>query len=384
MRKVSRKLFLVFHGRFPSEKAASLFAAKSCEAFAEEGMEVVLLASRRFKRLNQDPFSYYGIKNNFKIVYLPLVDFLGFNLFGKLGFYVSYFTFGLASTFYLIVKAKRNDLIYSNEYSSLFFASFFFPNTFYEMHDFPESKLGFFKLFFNKVRWILAHNKWKANMLSEQFDVAEQKILCVPNAVEVEKFDVSMTKKEARKRLGLPTDKKISVYTGHLYGWKGVDTLALAAKELPSDHIVVFVGGTENDIALFKKKYGDIPQVVIEGFKKHDEIPVWQKAADVLVLPNTAKENISKYYTSPMKLFEYMASKRPIVASDIPSITEIVGGKEAFLTIPDNENDLSLRIKDAIEDESQSREKTEAAYAKVLEFTWNKRAKKILEFIQRN
>jgi glycosyltransferase involved in cell wall biosynthesis len=51
---------------------------------------------------------------------------------------------------------------------------------------------------------------------------------------------------------------------------------------------------------------------------------MWQKAADALVLPNTAKEDISKYYTSPMKLFEYMASRRPIVATNIPSITEII------------------------------------------------------------
>ena len=61
------KLFLIFHGRFPSEKAASLFAAKSCEAFADCGAEVTLIVPRRFGRAAESPYEYYGKKRNYKI-----------------------------------------------------------------------------------------------------------------------------------------------------------------------------------------------------------------------------------------------------------------------------------------------------------------------------
>ena len=68
------------------------------------------------------------------------------------------------------------------------------------------------------------------------------------------------------------------MYTGHLYGWKGVDTLAQAVTKLPRECLVVFVGGTEKDIESFKGKYGNDSRVLIAGHKKHSEIPLWQKA----------------------------------------------------------------------------------------------------------
>src|SRR3989338_7168842 len=84
---------------------------------------------------------------------------------------------------------------------------------------------------------------------------------------------------------------------------------------------VGFVGGTEKDRAKVKvksEKLKNKDNVKIIEHRPHDEIPFWLRAADILVLPNTAIEDISKYYTSPMKLFEYMASGRPIVPSDLP------------------------------------------------------------------
>ena len=64
--KKKKKLFLIFHGRFPSNKAASLFAAKSAEAFAGEGLTVEMIVSRRLGREKGDPYDYYNVKKNFK------------------------------------------------------------------------------------------------------------------------------------------------------------------------------------------------------------------------------------------------------------------------------------------------------------------------------
>ena len=88
-----KTLFLIFHGRFPSEKAASLFAAKSAEAFAQEGLRVVLLVPRRFSRLIEDPYQYYHVKQNFKIVFLPTLDLLFLPIFKKFFFSLGFLFF---------------------------------------------------------------------------------------------------------------------------------------------------------------------------------------------------------------------------------------------------------------------------------------------------
>lgn len=376
-----QNIFLIFYGRFPSEKAASLFAAKSCESFAGEGVNVTLLVPRRIGRGGDDPFKYYGVRKNFRIVYLPIFDFLIFQIFQKIAFQIGFITFSISCFFFLLINANKKDIIYSNESLPLFFSSFYFPNTLYEIHDFPEQKFFFYKWLFRRLRLILVTNTWKLDQLVRRFGVSKERIICERNAVEIKDFYIPMTKEEARNKLGLPEEGNIVVYTGHLYSWKGVDVLAEAAKILSPGTSVIFVGGTEGDVMRFKKIYGHMQNIEILGHRDHSEIPLWQKAADVLVLPNTAKEDISKYYTSPMKLFEYMASQRPIVASNIPSIAEVLGDTNSVLVIPDDPNDLARGISELLKDTHYAKIVSDNAYNDVLEHSWQKRTKRILNFI---
>lgn len=378
---MNQSLFLIFHGRFPSEKAASLFAAKSAEAFADKGVIVELLVPKRKEVSAEEAFSYYGIKRNFSVRELPTVDFFGGPL-KKIAFWASYVAFSLSCLKYLKDNAGPDDIIYSNETLPLWVSARACPNTFYEMHDFPESKLGLFARFLKRARWILVHNKWKLGKLRETFLIPESKLLYEPNAVDISAFDPKVTQKEAREKLSLSLDNKLVVYTGHLYGWKGVDALAKAASKLPHDIFVAFIGGTEKDIASFRAKYGKEANIIIVGHRPHKEIPLWQRAADVLVLPNTAKEAISAHYTSPMKLFEYMASRKPIVASDIPSIREILDGDSAFLVSPDDEVALADAITLALGDKAGAEARAAKAFDSVREHTWEKRAERILDFMR--
>lgn len=379
-----KKLFLIFHGRFPSNKAASLFAAKSAEAFADEGMLVELIVPRRLHREPGDQYNYYRIKKNFRIIYLPVLDIPVPNFMTPLRFITSSLSASLSCYWYLLRHAKKTDIIYSNEYLPLFLASFSFPQTFYEMHDFPESGKSLFGGFLRRMRWVLIHNNWKAQAAKKIFKINESRIICEPNAVQIEDFDIAISKEDARRKLNLPKDKKIVVYTGHLYSWKGVDTLALAAKELPDDYLVVFVGGVPEDIKKLSDAHNNETNILIAGWRPHEEIPLWQKAADVLLLPNTSKENISKYYTSPMKLFEYMASKRPIVATDIPSIREVLDESNAVIVTPDDPKSMADGIISILTNNTYKETVTEKAYRDVAMHTWRKRAKRILDFIMSN
>ncbi len=377
-------VFIIFHGRFPSEKAAAIFAAKSAESFAKYGKNVTLVVPNRRGRINEDPFKYYGVDKNFKLVYLPVVDLFSYTFFKKIAFRMSFVSFAFSCFWYLCVVGKRNDIFYSNESVPLFFTSFLFSRTCYEMHDFPERSLYFHKWLFSRVRSILVHNKWKLQRLKELMGNDMKKAFYEPNAVELKTFDIDISKDEARKKLHLPLDKKIIVYTGHLYGWKGVDVLAQASALLSPNFLVVFVGGTESDIFVFTNKYGHISNIFMAGHKPYTEIPIWQKAADAVVLPNTAKENISAFYTSPMKLFEYMASNRPIIASRIPSIVEIIDDTSAFLCTADNPQALAGTIVQAIENTEEAEKRAYNAFERVKMYTWSRRAQRIFSNLENN
>jgi len=122
-------------------------------------------------------------------------------------------------------------------------------------------------------------------------------------------------------------------------------------------------------------------KIALAGHQLHETMPLWMKAADILVLPNKGQENISKLYTSPLKLFEYMVIGRPIVASDLPSLREILNAKNAILFEPDNSKSLALAIKKLIQDSSRAQLLADQARLDAQKYSWSARAKKILEFI---
>lgn len=383
MEELSKKTIVIpFYGRFPSEKAASLFLVKSADAFAELGYNVKILIPKRRGAIVAKPGEYYKTPARFEVVPLSVpLDQLYSK--GEFFFYLSWFFFSLAVLKYARSSFLKDTIFYSNETMPLLFLSFFFPHIFYEMHDYPGAFRWAYRFFFRRTRGLVVTNSWKRKELNSSFGVSSQKILVEPNAFEPEAFMLNVTREEAREKLGLSLGKKIVVYTGHLFGWKGVDTLAHAAKLLPEGYLVIFVGGTNRDARAFQEKYRDISNMQVIGFRQHAEIPIWQTAADVLVLPNTAKDKISKYYTSPMKLFEYMASNRPIVASRLPSIEEVLSERNAELVEPDNPQALASSIERVIISgkgdilAGQARED-------VKEHTWQKRAKRISVFLERD
>lgn len=373
-------LYLIFHGRFPSEKAASLFAAKSAEAFAVCGRAVTLVVPDRHTGIGENPFSYYRVRDNFSIVRTWVLDAFRVSWIPQtLMFWISYISFSVSSVVWLVRHADRSSLVYSNELLPLWFASFFFRNTYYEMHDFPESKLRLFGRMVRRIRWILIHNKWKTEQAVEKLGVSNEKIITEPNAVDLDEFAITVSRDDARAQLGIPQDRTVVLYTGHLYGWKGVDTLAEAARRLPDRFVVYFVGGTEGHVRMFRDKFSGDSRIEIVGHRPHREMPIWQVAADVCVLPNTAKEAISKYYTSPMKLFEYMTSRRPIVATRIPSIQEIARDTVVYAE-PDDSDSLAEAIQRAVKGGVEVQDKIERAFSYATQHTWDERAKRILRF----
>lgn len=174
------------------------------------------------------------------------------------------------------------------------------------------------------------------------------------------------------------------MYAGHLFEWKGANVLLDVARNFQNKEkiLFVFVGGTEVDVKKFKEKAAGLDNVLILGQRPRKEIPLYLKSADVLVLPNIAKDKISEFYTSPLKLFEYMASRRPIIASNIPSLREVLNENDALFFEPSDAENLAGKIGNVVDNLSTTDVGSQNAYNKVLDYTWEKRAKNILNFIE--
>lgn len=371
-----KNIFVIYHGRFPGEKAAALFAAKEADSLVPYG-QVTLMVPRRALREHTDPNNYYRISKKVQVVYLPVLDPVQFPGLRRVAFLVSYITFSLSCFFYLLRVGRSAFAIITNEPLPAFVATYISRRVVFEVHDFPEAHHGFYAKLFCRAHMVVCTNEWKRREIIKRFSVPEQKLLLERNAVDVDTFG-QISKDEARERLSLPKDEKIVVYTGHLYAHKGGETLVEAAKLLP-DAMFVFVGGTAPDRERFARRTNSTQNIRLIGQRPHEEIPLWQAAADVLVLPNSSREDLSARYTSPMKLFEYMASGRPIVASRVPAIEELLSEKEAYLVEPDSPDAFAQGIREAFGGTAD--ERVEQARAAVVRHSWSERAARIVQNI---
>jgi glycosyltransferase involved in cell wall biosynthesis len=362
-------ILYIANARIPTEKAHGIQIMKTCEAFAEGGQEVTLLLPWRFNAIKENPFDYYGVKENFKIRKIFSFDLVSL---GQVGFLIQSCSFSLSALCYSLFIKK--DVLYSRDEIVCWFLLLLNKKVYWEAHT---NRYNFFaRSVLRRAQGIITISHGLKEFFVSR-GVSPERICVAPDGVDVDSFTISASKEEARKKLNLPLDKKIVLYTGHLYEHKGAGILAEASKLL--DELVLFVGGTDTDITAFKKTYGQLP-IQIEGRKPHSLIPHYLKSADVLVLPNSAKDETSRLYTSPMKLFEYMASGTPIVTSDTPSIREVLNEKNSILVEPDSSEALAHGIKKIIIDGSTSYGLQ--AQKDVLSYTWKKRVEKISNCIQ--
>lgn len=383
---MKKKIIYISHWRFPSEKTMTPLILKTCEGFLEEGFDVELWIPKRpnpaFSGI--DPFLQHGIKERFPIRALPVATFV--KHLGKFSFLLMVFTFNI-SVYLRLHKERKNGsvILYGHDLRDFIFPSLLRIPLFVEIHDFYESSLRFLnRAVLARTSGLIVTNTFKQKALVSRYNFKEERMICQPNAVSYEMFDISTSQSEAREILGLPPQGKILLYTGHLFSWKGVYTLAEATPFLPHDTHVYFVGGTPEDRAALEKfvKEKNLPRIVFLPHQPHSKIPFFQKAADVLILPNTAKEAASKYETSPVKLFEYMASGVPIVASEVPSIKEIVSSKEVFFFTPDDPQSLASAVKEIFHTE-KAKERTRASQVLAQKFSWKSRAQAIAVLIRK-
>ena len=370
------KLRYIANVRLPTEKAHGIQIMSMCAAFADSGAEVELVVPTRTSDITADPFEYYGVKRNFTIrtVPTPQPHDLPLTLLTRLSYLRARFAF--ARRVLKDARARPADVYYHrDELSFRAFGKAGLPGI-WEIHDMPRHMM-LYRQALARAPFVVAITNGLKQAL-EAAGVPAGKILIEPDGADTERF-ANAAAGDVREKLGLGGSDVLVTYTGSLLPWKGVSALAMAAEKLPQNAYLLIVGG--DGAALEELRAGMVLRGVrgsAIGRVAPSDVGAYVTASDIIVIPNSGKTQISREYTSPLKLFEALAAGKAIVASDLPSLREILDGDTAILVPPDDPQALAAALSSLSADPARRAALGKAAAQKAAHYDWRARAARIL------
>ena len=378
--------------RFPLERANGIQSMETCHALASRGHDVTLIVRPDTHTPPRDPYVFYGLPRLEKL-HVEVAPITGPAAARRTGYLT--FTIGRA------IGRARQDLIFTRDLglASLLLrlpAALRAPVV-YEAHTIaadaaaarPELLSGAEPASPAKLQRLAKRDArvWRAadgyvtittglrRELERRFG-ARPRIAVVPDGARLQPSVASPQ---------LPaegSEPQFTIgYAGHLYPWKGVDLVIEAVVALPDTRALI-VGGhpQEPDLARVQALATQLDcatRVTFTGLIPPGDVAARLREADVVVLPNP-RSAIATEFTSPLKLFEYMASGRPIVASDLPAFREILrDGENALLVEPGNPQSLVAGISRIKTDRALGERLARQAGEDVRDFTWARRAERL-------
>jgi glycosyltransferase involved in cell wall biosynthesis len=343
---------------FDFPEANKIQVINMCRAFNENGYNTTLLAfGKNIEKIKEK----YGIKNYFQAIFIK--EKIRFFLLGDIILFLSF-----------LIKNKEFKNIYTRDVIFAILAKLFFKRkkVFLEIHDIP--KKCWWKLIYKKSASMLDCIVVISQGLRDGFielGVNKKNIIVLHDAVNLSDFDISISKEIARKKVNLPLEKTIVAYIGSTKEDHDIKILIEAAKKMKDIYFVIF--GKEEEY--IKKASLELLNFKFKGYTEQPALAY--KAADILFAGYSEKVPWIKYM-SPLKVFEYMASKRPTIVADFPRTREILDESETYFYKSGDSNDIVNKIKEILGKKEESEKKAENAFIKAKNCTWKKRASEII------
>jgi glycosyltransferase involved in cell wall biosynthesis len=369
----------------PSKTANSIQVMKVCQALAQLGHQVVLIVPRpvgvpggKFSAAGWDELAaHYGLNTCFEVVYTALSQ-------GRIARRFFPWTAGLRAL------GQRPDLVYVWPFQTAIVGLLFCKPVVLEIHEPPLGRFGpvWYRIFLSlkgKKR-LLSITQALADLLAEHFPphLLKYQIVIGPNGVDLERFENQPQPRAARKELALP-EKATVACTGHLYAGRGAELFLSLAEAFPQVHFL-WVGGTANDVETWQKKatQKNLENITYTGFVPNADLPRYQAAADILLMPYGStiagsSGGNSAEICSPMKMFEYMASGRAIITSGLPVIREVLDETNAVFCPPDDFPAWRDALAELLANPKLRHDLGQRARQDSLQYTWKVRAQKTLE-----
>lgn len=356
----------------PSRSANSIHVMKMCQAFADNGHKVVLLApdiKDKYEKGVENVYDYYGVKKNFKIRKLFHPNLRA----GAFLYIISIF-------FYLMINL-RFDLVYGRFLHGIYVATIFNYKVIYEAHLPASNKNDHRLIVFKKL--IKSENFLKMVVISQ----ALKKIYLNKGYLNAEKIQVAHDGADTVENLdskiellGKKHDLKVG-YVGHLYKGRGIEIIIECAKRLNYINFYL-VGGLKEDIEYWESytKNLNLNNIFFYGFVTPKETIKYRNSFDILLAPYAKKVSIlgdhngdTSKFMSPLKIFEYMSHKKPIIVSDLPVIREVLNEKNSILVECD---DIELWINSIkkLEDPKNRELIANQALSDFYNYSWKNRA----------
>lgn len=220
------------------------------------------------------------------------------------------------------------------------------------------------------ARLILANSAATAKRLADRYPAARPAVV-LPNGVRLPAAQPPKDWSRIRQEI---------IYTGSLFGWKGVDDLVAAAAHLPGCRVTI-VGGSEADVAKLRQKApAGGAELVFTGHLSHGEVQRRLTTACVAVLPNRPEPDSA--FTSPLKLFEYLAAGCAVVSTDLPSIREILGDADAAWAEAGSPASLAASITSLTNNPTAAATMATRGFARVQDHSWGARAQRLSGLLQ--
>ena len=356
----------------PSRTASSVHVMKMCQAFSSNGHDVTLIArtSNDLGLRKIDLFDFYGVGKCFEVITIKQ-----FNIKNIGPLLYSY----RANK---VIKKINPGLVYGRELLSCFFSVKNGFNTIYEAHQpyFKESAIK--RVLISQIckSKVLINLVVISAMLKDMFVGSG---CCCSNKVIVAHDAADMPLENLKSAELHGENNKLNVgYVGSLYHGKGVEIIEKIAPKLPDINFQI-VGGEKKELVYWKKRI-TVKNVFFYGHVDPKLVPEYIKAMDVCLLPNQSVvkshgDNNIGDVTSPLKMFEYMAHAKVIIASDLPVLREVLNNKNAILADPELSDEWVDQIKKIKKDKQLcSRLGSQAYNTFSANYTWEKRAKNVL------
>jgi glycosyltransferase involved in cell wall biosynthesis len=394
------KLLYISLARFPTEKAHGLQIAQNCEAFVQAGYDVELWVSKRQNtpEMQQiaNPFAHYGVEPNFRLGHVGGIDLFplmaGNTRLERIAFYLHLLSFCLL----LLLRRPKADIYYSRDEYVLLALSLIIPREklVFEVHQFSPSRIGawFQQQVVKRVGHIVAiTQKLKDDFVKERGATPET-VLLAHDGVREARFANLPSKDEARQKIGWAQNAFIVGFVGRLQMLntleKGLGTLVQALAKVEGASLAI-VGGPDEAVEALRREWLklELPaeRFLYVGQVTPDAVPLYLRAFDVCAMPHPFNPQFA-YYTSPLKLFEYMAAERAIVASDLPAWADVVENGKNALLVPASDIEALADAIQRLKDSPELRENLgTAARERVMEhYTWAARAAMIRQHLERD
>jgi glycosyltransferase involved in cell wall biosynthesis len=393
---------------FPGFRANAIQVVNTAHAMVADGVVLYLLLRRASLKSADRVLDYYGLAPhpNLRIIQIPCLQLMRGGLWNKLS-NLSFYPVCLLVSFYLAATDKV-DVIYVRIITRRFYWFFrwlrdrFKKRLVFEAHEMltlqlqkhdvpipvdvarlnPEARQAYFQ-----ERDIYATADGvvfiSAGMIEfgERYFEMRQPRCVVHDGTGFEPVDVP--------RLN---DAKNVMYCGHLIKSKGVDLLIEAMAHTARDVRLTVVGGKKpgvtypdysNEREWLERRVAELglgDRVAFTGYVPPSEIPGYLAQASILVMP--MRDNPQTRFSSPLKVFEYMASGKPIVSSDLDGVVEILRHeRNALLFRSDDALDLAKKLNRMLESPELQRRLAQQALEDVTQFSWRNRGHKINVFL---